>query len=109
MLNYLKEIAVERIHDEIIRILRCRYAADGILLLRYTGLLKYILPEVEDGFGVEQKSPDRHHIYDVGTHSIESLRYCTSPDPIIRFATLIHDIGKVKTYKKEKIWIDYFL
>lgn len=98
----LAEIAAERIRDELLRILACRYAADGILLLHYIGLLKVILPELEECFGIPQQSPDRHHIYDVGTHLIESLRYCPNPDPIVRFATLIHDIGKLKTFKQDK-------
>jgi putative nucleotidyltransferase with HDIG domain len=59
-----------------------------------------ILPEMERTFDVEQKSPGRHHIYDVGNHSLMSLKFCKSTDPLVRFATLIHDIGKPATYKK---------
>lgn len=59
-----------------------------------------ILPEMEKCFGVEQKSPGRHHIYDVGTHLLMSLKNCKSEDVITRFATLIHDIGKPQTYRK---------
>ena len=62
--------------------------------------MQEILPELEKTFGVEQKSPGRHHIHDVGTHSYLSLKHCKSTDPIVRFATLIHDIGKPQTYKK---------
>jgi tRNA nucleotidyltransferase/poly(A) polymerase len=61
-----------------------------------------ILPEMEKTFGIEQKSPGRHHIYDVGTHLMQSLKFVSekTADPITRFATLIHDIGKPQTYKK---------
>jgi tRNA nucleotidyltransferase/poly(A) polymerase len=97
----LGEIAKERIRDELLKILSCRYAADGVLLLYYSGLLNIILPELEKSFKIPQKSPERHHIYDVGTHSIESLRYCPNSDPIVRFATLIHDLGKLKTFRQE--------
>ena len=76
------------------------FPADGYLLLRNTGLGEYVLPEMEAAFGVEQKSPGRHHIYDVGTHSVEALRHCPSTDPVTRLATLIHDVGKIKTQKK---------
>jgi len=58
-----------------------------------------IIPELEKTFGVEQKSPGRHHIYDVGTHLFMALKNCKSENPIVRFATLIHDIGKPQTYK----------
>lgn len=98
----LAEIANERIRDELLRILAARCAADGVLLLQYTGLLTFILPELKKCFGIPQQSPDRHHIYDVGTHSVESLRYCPSTDPIVRFATLIHDIGKAAVFREDK-------
>jgi tRNA nucleotidyltransferase (CCA-adding enzyme) len=96
----INKIAKERVRDELIKILASPYPSDGIILLRNTGLLEQIIPELEKCFGVEQKSPGRHHIYDVGTHSVLSLKYCPSKDPIVRFATLIHDIGKPITYRK---------
>lgn len=95
----LTQISAERIHDELLRILAAPYAADGILLLKSTGLLKEIIPELDDAFVIGQKSPKRHHIYDVGTHSVMALKNCPSKDPVVRLATLLHDIGKVKTYK----------
>lgn len=73
---------------------------DGMVHLKDSGLMVEILPEMEKCFGVEQKSPGRHHIYDVGTHLLMSLKNCKSEDAVTRFATLIHDIGKPQTYKK---------
>ncbi len=75
--------------------------SEGVMLLKETDLLKHILPEVDVSFSIQQKSPKRHHIYDVGTHLVKSLEACPSKDPITRFAALIHDIGKVKTYRKD--------
>ena len=95
----INKIAKERVRDEILKLLASPNPAEGILLLRESGLLQEILPELEKTFGVEQKSPGRHHIYDVGTHSVNALKFCKSADPITRFATLIHDIGKPQTYK----------
>ncbi|MFC1790390.1 HDIG domain-containing metalloprotein, partial [Patescibacteria group bacterium] len=63
---------------------------------------KLILPEVEKCFGIEQKSPGRHHIYDVGTHSLLSMKNTPSKDPIVRLATLLHDVGKPATQRIEK-------
>ncbi len=97
----IKDISGERIRDEFLKLLTSAHPAEGVLLLRTSGILKQILPEVDICFGVDQKSPERHHIYDVGTHLVESLRHCPSPDPITRFATFIHDIGKVQTYRKD--------
>lgn len=95
----IQNISAERVRDELFKMLAADYPADGYLLLRNCGLAEQILPELEKAFGVEQKSPGRHHIYDVGTHSVESLRHCPSPDPVTRLATLIHDAGKIKTQR----------
>ncbi|MBI5620508.1 HD domain-containing protein [Candidatus Gottesmanbacteria bacterium] len=99
--NLLSNVSSERIRDELLRILAAQFASDAILVLKATGLLTLILPEFEDAFTTEQKSPKRHHIYDVGTHSVMALKFCPSADPIIRLATLLHDIGKPKTFHKD--------
>lgn len=96
----LNKISHERIRDELIKIMASDYPSDGVILLRNAGLLTIILPELEKCFGVEQKSPERHHIYDVGTHLIMSLKNCPSRDSIVRLATLLHDIGKPATAGK---------
>lgn len=99
--HLITKISWERIRDEFFKILVSAHPAEGILFLRSNDLLKYILPEVDACFAVDQKSPERHHIYDVGTHLVESLRNCPSPEVITRFAALIHDIGKPETYQKD--------
>jgi tRNA nucleotidyltransferase (CCA-adding enzyme) len=96
----INKIAKERVKDELFKLLASSNPYDGILLFRNSGLMQEILPELMKCFGVEQKSPGRHHIYDVGNHLLMSLKYCKSSDPVTRFATLIHDIGKPQTYKK---------
>ena len=101
--DQIYKIAPERIRDELLKTMASNYPADGYLLLKNSGLGEQILPEMEKTFGVEQKSPGRHHIYDVGTHSVESLRHCKSTDPVTRLATLIHDVGKTKT---QKVYLD---
>lgn len=95
----IQKIAKERVRDEFFKILLSPQPQKGILKLRDSGLLPEIMPELEKTFGVEQKSPGRHHIDDVGTHLIKSLKECRSDDVIVRFATLIHDIGKPQTFK----------
>ncbi|MCS6956805.1 MAG: HD domain-containing protein [Patescibacteria group bacterium] len=98
----IKKISWERIRDEFLKILKSDHPSEGILFLKNTKLLHYILPELDVCFLIPQKSPKRHHIYDVGTHLVMSLKYCQSNDEITRFATLIHDIGKAKTFKKDE-------
>ncbi|OGK15695.1 hypothetical protein A3H80_02365 [Candidatus Roizmanbacteria bacterium RIFCSPLOWO2_02_FULL_37_19] len=100
--HLIQNISWERIREEFIKILSSDHPAEGIIFLKQTGLLKFILPELEACFSIEQKSPKRHHIYDVGTHSIETLRHTPTKDPITRFAALLHDIGKVETVQKDK-------
>jgi tRNA nucleotidyltransferase (CCA-adding enzyme) len=96
----INKIAKERVKDELFKILGSPNPYEGMILFRSSGLMAEILPEMEKCFGVEQKSPGRHHIYDVGTHLLMSLKNCKSDDVVTRFATLIHDIGKPQTYKK---------
>ena len=96
----INKIAKERIKDELFKIVASPHPSEGILLFREVGLMHQVLPELDETFGVEQKSPGRHHIYDVGTHCLMSLKYCPSNDPIVKLATLLHDIGKAKTFKK---------
>lgn len=96
----INNIAKERVRDELLKIFKSPYPYEGMILFRNSGLMKEILPEMEETFGIDQKSPGRHHVYDVGTHSLMSLKNCPSKDPIVRFATFIHDSGKAKTYKK---------
>ena len=98
----IQKISWERIREEFFKLLLSDNSADSILLLQKAELLKHILPEVENCFGVDQISPARHHIYDVGTHLVESLRNCPSHNVITRFATLIHDTGKKESYKKDE-------
>ena len=101
-IDLIDHISAERIRDELLKLLSYPYAADGYMVLRNSGLAQKILPEVEQGFGLAQKSPGRHHLWDVGTHNVLSLKYCKSEDPIVKLATLIHDVGKPLVVKKQK-------
>ncbi len=98
----IDQISQERVRDELFKILTSNYAADGYLILRNSGLAERILPEVEKMFGVKQKSPGRHHIDDVGTHAIKSLKASKSRDPVVNLAILIHDVGKPLVADKDK-------
>jgi tRNA nucleotidyltransferase (CCA-adding enzyme) len=96
----LKEIANERIRDELIKIFKSTRAHFGIMYLHEAGLLKYIIPEFEEGIGVSQ---NHHHPYDCYYHGIYSLEYAAQQNYSleIRVAALLHDIGK--PYVKESL------
>ena len=89
--SLLNKISRERVREELFKILASDYPSEGITLLMTSGLLAYIIPELIKGYGMAQKG---HHLYDVWNHSLLSLKYCPSKDPVVRLATLIHDIGK---------------
>jgi len=97
----ITKISWERIRDEFLKILGSDHPSEGLLFLKNTGLLTFILPEVDICFTIPQKSPKRHHVYDVGTHLVMSLKHCPSKDAVTRFATLIHDTGKAQTFRRD--------
>lgn len=100
--SLIAEIAGERIRDELLKLLASDYPYEGVILLKNTGLLQQILPELIEGIGVSQARPGRHHKDDVFTHNVLSLKYCTSNNPVVRFATLIHDVGKPRVASTDK-------
>ncbi len=92
----LEHVSAERIRDEFLKILTSANPKAGVVLLDETGLLSLIMPELLLMKGVLQ---GRHHTTDVWTHSLDALQACPSRDPIVRLATLLHDIAKPQTYK----------
>lgn len=98
--SLIKNISYERIRDEFVKLIKGKYAAKGIELLRKSGILEIILPELIEGCGVDQ---NRHHIYDCYEHAIKSFEYAVEKDFnwYVRLAALIHDIGKPKSKRGE--------
>jgi len=96
----ITKISSERIRDELIKILLADFPADGIRLLYNSGLLEYILPELVKGVGVTQEGT--HHTDDVFEHSLKTLKFCQNPSWVVRFATLLHDVGKPPTFAIKK-------
>lgn len=97
-INLIESVAKERVKDELFKILKSDYPADGLTMLFTSGLLDFLVPELIQGYGLAQ---NKHHVYDVWTHSLMSLKNCPSKDPLVRFATLIHDVGKPLVVKGE--------
>ena len=97
---WLQAISKERIRDELLKIIMAERAADGIELLRELGLLKYIVPELEEGYKVSQ---NKHHIYDCYEHSLLSLKYAAKKgfNKHVRLAALLHDIAKPRVKEGE--------
>jgi len=94
----ISKIAWERIRDELMKLIITDFAVDGMKLLLSTGLLHFILPEMERTVGVIQAG---HHTKDVWHHSVDAMGACPSKDPIVRLATLIHDSGKPIAFRQD--------
>jgi len=92
----ISHISWERIRDEFLKMLVSDQAKKAIELLDETTLLRYVLPEILEMKGVDQGG---HHTTDVWVHSLDAADNCPSKDPIVRLATLLHDLGKPATYK----------
>lgn len=99
----LKQISAERIRDELLRILATPRATRGIELLDEHGILELILPELTQCKGVPQ--PEKYHPEgDVYTHTLLALE-CADKiirDPLVKFALLVHDVGKPIALEKNK-------
>jgi poly(A) polymerase/tRNA nucleotidyltransferase (CCA-adding enzyme) len=89
--NLIKQIAKERVRDELLKIIASPFPKEGIMLLFNAGLLQHIIPELIQTRDVLQAG---HHTKDVWNHSLDALAASPSPEPIVRLATLLHDIGK---------------
>jgi len=97
---WLQAISKERVRDEFLKIILSERATEGIELLRKLNLLKYILPELEEGYGVSQ---NKHHIYQCYDHCLRSLGYAAKKNfnKYVRLAALLHDVGKPRVKEGE--------
>jgi tRNA nucleotidyltransferase (CCA-adding enzyme) len=97
----LAHLPQERIRLELEKLLAAHDPAAGIELARSTGVLGRILPEVDACFGFDQRTP--HHDLELGAHLLAVLRAMTrlSPEPELRLAALLHDVGKPASQ-----WVD---
>lgn len=91
-LAVVKKVAPERIHDEIVKLLKAERPSIGFELLRKAGLLSFILPELEKCCGVEQ--PPEYHPWDVYWHSLYACDAAPKDNVLVRLAALLHDLGK---------------
>ena len=96
----LKEISKERVRDELVKIIMAARAREGIELLYELKLLQYSMPELEEGYGVQQ---NKHHKYTVWEHNLFSLEYAAKQqwNLAVRVAALLHDVAKPRVKEGE--------
>jgi tRNA nucleotidyltransferase (CCA-adding enzyme) len=97
--HLLKNISKERIRDELIRIIMSPRPMEAMLHMKHTGLLAYVIPDLERGVGIEQ---NQAHSYTVFEHLLRALQHAADKDwPLeVRLAALFHDISKPESRRK---------
>ncbi|MBX4210870.1 CCA tRNA nucleotidyltransferase [Candidatus Parcubacteria bacterium] len=70
--DLLKNISAERIRDEFVRIIMSPRPMEGLIMAQKLGILRNILPELEEGIGMEQTQA---HKFDVWEHSLRALQH----------------------------------
>jgi poly(A) polymerase len=93
----IKSISAERVREELVKLFRPPHAPRGLDLLRQSGLLEQVLPEIAATITCEQ-SPDFHPEGTVFNHLRLMLqRLPPDPDPSLPWAVLLHDVAKPVT------------
>lgn len=89
-------ISRERVRDELTRIIESDRPLQAVFLAQKLGILRYIIPEIEEGIGCAQNAA---HSFDVFEHLLRSLQHAADNKwPLeVRLAALLHDIGKPAT------------
>lgn len=90
-------VSMERVRDELMKLLEAGVPSSGIEYMRGSGLLSQFLPELADCYGVTQ---NRFHVYDIYYHSLYSCDAVPASEPLIRLAALLHDLGKLPTRRE---------
>ncbi len=88
----MENLARERVFEELCKLI---ILADAPDLLRFAPVLGEVIPELKATFSFDQHSP--HHAYDLFTH-IAQVTAAVPPVLPLRWAALLHDIGKVETF-----------
>jgi len=95
------EVSAERIREELQKLFRPPYAARGLDLLRESGLLEQVLPEVAATIPCEQ-SRDFHPEGTVYNHLIRIFEHLPADaGPSLIWSALLHDIGKPATASRD--------
>ena len=93
-LDILAMVSAERVRDEILKILEAPLPSVGFALMKDSGILRVVLPELLEGEGVAQGTL---HCHDVFWHSLYACDAAPHESLPLRLAALLHDVGKPRT------------
>ncbi len=98
-LEVFRKVSAERMRDELVKILAAPKPSIGLELMRSTGLLGEVWPELLEGVGCVQ---NRFHSHDVWHHTLAvvdatALGSPVGPPWIVRLSALLHDVAKPRT------------
>jgi poly(A) polymerase/tRNA nucleotidyltransferase (CCA-adding enzyme) len=89
----LDTLSLERVQEEFNKLLvQCEEPSEGINRLQQLGAIAVLLPELERAVGIDQNV---HHPDDVYWHSLKSVDKAPQTNLLVRWAALMHDLGKV--------------
>ncbi len=88
-----RKVSPERIRDEWLKSMKAAQPSRAFEVMREHGLLAITAPEMLESVGCEQ---NQFHAYDVWGHAMACLNACP-PEPVLRMAGLLHDVGKPRT------------
>ncbi len=98
----IQTISAERVRDELLKLFLPPHAARGLELLRKSGLLDQVLPEIAATVTCEQ-SPDFHPEGTVFHHLVLMLEHLPGgADPLLPWAVLLHDVAKPVTARRDR-------
>jgi tRNA nucleotidyltransferase (CCA-adding enzyme) len=102
--GFLAHISAERIHTELTKLLDSSHP-EKLITAYELGITKVILPEFDEMMDTTQNNP--YHIYSVGLHTMEVIK-AIKPEPVFRYAALLHDVGKPRTKNTGSDGVDHF-
>ena len=100
--HLMEHLARERVFEELNKLLPDINAPQ---LLRFAPVLAAVIPELGPMIGFDQHSP--HHAYDLYTH-VAHVTAGVSRDLTVRWAALLHDIGKIPTFTRDETGRGHF-
>ena len=102
--RFLEDISAERIQVELTKLLVSNHP-EKLITGYELGITKVVLPEFDAMMETEQNHP--YHCYNVGLHTMEVVKNI-EPEPVLRWAALLHDVAKPKCRTQDEEGNDHF-